>query len=503
MKKTIRDDPDQLSACTRRDFLTRAGAAGGLTLSGVNGAIGRAQSGAREQRSPARPNIIFLLTDDQRADTLGSMGNPYIRTPHLDRISAEGTLFVNNFCTSAVCQASRASMLTGLYESSHEVIKAADSLSSEAFARSFPALLRQAGYRTAFYGKWHFGGGKPFPKEVLFDEYDGFFGQGRYFQEVGGKRVHLTSLIKEKAIGFLKNREPERPFCLWVSFKAPHPQEGQREGKYFGEFAYDPAYEGLYQNLTIPRPETADPKYFAAMPDFIRESELRLRWEHYFSTPEKFQTAVKGYYRLVTGVDAAVGEIVAELERLGINDQTIIVYTSDNGYFFGEHGLADKSLMHEESIRTPLIIRDPRLPGRLRGRRVEEMALNIDIAPTLLDFAGINPLPAMQGRSLRPLLAGRAGGWRQEWLYQHLFDFDGKIPASEGIRTRRWKYIRYVNRSPLYEELYDLRADPRETRNLAGSRRPSAALEEMRGRWAKWKRSLDLWRPDRPWRPPV
>lgn len=426
-----------------------------------------------------RPNIIFLLSDDQRFDALGCAGNPIVQTPHLDKLAGDGVLFRNSFATTSICAVSRTSFLTGQYERRHHVGNFSTPLSPKAFAQTYPALLRRSGYRTGFVGKWGVGG--PLP-EKEFDHWDGFSGQGRYFYK--GDPVHQTQKIEASAARFLKTATADQPFCLALSFKAAHVQDRAPR-----PFQPDPRYESLYSDVVIPELKKADPKYHAALPEFIRTSEGRVRWERRFATPEMYQKSVKDYYRLVTGIDRVVGSIVAQLRQQDLADNTVIIFTSDHGFFLGEYGLAGKWLMHEESIRTPLLVHDPRLPKSARGQKRDEMVLNIDIAPTILQLAGVSRPEVMQGSSLLPLIQGKAVDWRNEWFYEHLF-VHARIPKTEGVRTTRWKYIRYVESTPLYEELYDLQADPNELDNLATGTDHKARLEKMRGRWQALRTEL-------------
>ena len=324
----------------------------------------------------------------------------------------------------------------------------------------------------------------------------GFPGQGQYFHQRDGQPVHLTGIQEEQALEFLGGSSKDQPFCLSVSFKAPHVQDEDPR-----QFLYDPIYENLYKDTTIPVPETAQPRYFEMLPPFLRESEGRVRWKLQFATPEMYQRSVKGYYRLITGVDAVTGRLMRALKERGFLDNTVVVFTGDNGYFLGEHGLSHKWYQYEESIRTPLVIWDPRLPARARGRRRAGMTLNIDLAPTFLRLAGVEVPACTQGRDLLPLVRGESGPWRKEWFYSHLYR-NAKIPQSEGIRTERWSYIRWIDRDPVYEELFDLRHDAHNVRNLAGSKGHEKTLERLRGRWKAWRARLGEWRPDRPWQDP-
>jgi arylsulfatase A-like enzyme len=225
------------------------------------------------------------------------------------------------------------------------------------------------------------------------------------------------------------------------------------------------------------------------LPDFVQRSEGRRRWERRYATAAMFQQTVKDYYRLITGIDREVGRVLAALATKNLADNTIVVVSSDNGFFLGEHGMADKWLMYEPSIRVPLVVVDPRLPPENRGRQIESLTLNIDLAPTLLDFAGIEPPAAMQGRSLRPFLSATANApppadWRSDFFYEH-HTLPQIIPPSEGVRTAQWKYIRYLDPHPLVEELYDLQADPAEQHNLALDRAHQPTLDRLRARWVE------------------
>lgn len=440
-----------------------------------------AQSPAAGESDVRRPNLIFLLTDDQRWDTLGCMGNPIVQTPNLDRLSAQGVTFNNCFVTTSICMTNRTCIFTGQYARRHGNWSFSTSFTPEQLDQTYPGRLKAAGYYQGFIGKWGVGR----PPDGFFDYNKGFPGQSYYEHEVNGTPIHLTRLMGNQAIEFLDGIPSDRPFCLSVSFKAPHVQDNDPR-----QFIPDPALMSLYENVTIPPPRLADPSFFNGLPEFLRVSENRARWERRFATPEMYQEMVKNYYRLISGVDAVVGRIREKLEEKGLAGNTVLVFSGDNGFYLGERGFAGKWYGHERSIRVPLIVHDPRLSSNLKGARRDETVLSIDIAPTLLDLAGAETPGRMQGRSLRPLVeGGRVPDWRTEFFYEHLFEHP-KIPMSEGVRTRGWKYLRYVDQTPPYEELYDLTKDPEEATNLAGETANASVLDTMRNKWRTMREEL-------------
>jgi arylsulfatase A-like enzyme len=443
------------------------------------------------QAKPAqRPNIVFILVDDWRWNTLGCMGDAVVKTPHIDQLAAGGVLFKNAFVTTSICAISRASILTGQWQRRHGIDNFAKGLNGEKWAQTYAAILRAAGYRTGFIGK--FGVGAPAEIKAKADSFDfwrGLPGQaGKLFIEPDDpKRTHRTAQFGNEALQFLKDCKSDQPFCLSISFNAVHARDGQPR-----EYEPDPRDEKLYADVTVPVPKLATDEAFKRLPKFVQESEGRKRWKPRFATPEMFQKTVKDYYRLATGVDREVGRIVELLKKMKLDENTVVIFFGDNGYFLGDRGLADKWFMYEESIRVPCIIFDPRLPAERRGRKEEAMVLNVDLAPTMLDLAS-NTIPkGMQGRSLLSLLQnGKApAAWRTEFFYEHHFG-PKIIPPSEGVRSERWAYIRWINADPLVEELYDLRADPLEERNLVANQESARTLAEMRSKWNKWRKDLE------------
>ncbi|WP_020607603.1 sulfatase family protein [Spirosoma spitsbergense] len=429
------------------------------------------------QVAPSKvPNIIFLLADDQRWDALGVAGNTLIKTPSLDRLARDGFYFKRSYVTTPICAISRASIFSGQYARRHGIVSFATPFSDSALAQTYPALLRQAGYRTGFIGKY--GVGNTMPVEA-FDYWRGFPGQGNYAaRDAQGNPVHLTDLMEQQMDEFLQANPAGRPFCLSVSFKAPHAQDGATP-----EFPYADRFADLYRDKTIPRPELAKDKYYRQFPDWFRhndKNESRIRWSRRFATDSLFQETTKSYNRLITGVDEVVGNLRQSLKERGLADNTIILYTSDNGFYEGEYGFADKWYGHELSIRVPLIIYDPRQPA-WHGQATNRYTLNIDLAPTMLTLAGV-PVPArMQGRTLTALMNNRNTPWRTEFYFEHPINIPSVfIPQSEGVLSDDKKYVHYYNvREPAdsYEEVYNLKTDPGELMNLA-NKPPGKALEK-------------------------
>jgi len=419
-----------------------------------------------------RPNIIFILTDDQRWDAMGVAGDDIIQTPNMDQLAREGVYFRNAFVTTPICAASRASIATGLYERTHTFTFGTKPLARKFVDISYFKQLQANGYHTGFVGKF----GMNFEDHadtMLFDYYDPYMA-GFYYRLTGeawNEHKHLTYLTGEKAINFIKNVPEDKPFCLSISFNAPHAEDQSPD-----QYIYPQGLKNLYSNIKIPAPALHEEEFFDQQPDFVRAGLNRIRWYWRFDNPEKYQEMVKAYYRMITAVDKVLGDLRACLAEEALENNTIILFTSDNGYFLGERGLAGKWLMYENSIRVPLIIYDPRL--KENGKVNDQLVLNIDIAPTIMHFADI-PIPeTIQGSSLVPLLNDPQKSIRDDFLCEHLYDLKF-IPKSEGIRTREWKYFRYIDH-PDHEELYDLSTDPLEINNLAQDSDNSLRLDAFR-----------------------
>ena len=423
---------------------------------------------------PKKPNILILYADDWRHDTLGVAGNPIVKTPHLDKLASEGVRFTHNCVTTSICGVSRATLLTGQWMARHGC-KAFTTFDTP-FAETYPALLRADGYHVGHVGKWHNG---PFPAK----QYD--FGRsymGKHWYEVDGRKVHVTQRNETDALEFLKTKPPDKPFCLTVAFFATHAEDGNPE-----QYLPQPESMKLYQDVTVPAPPNATEESWQRLPPFFdKNNEGRRRWGWRFDTPEKYQKMMKNYYRLATEVDSTCGKILAELKEKGELDKTLVIFTTDNGYFHAEHGLADKWYPHQESIRVPLIVRDPRTAKTKVGAVNEQLTLNVDLAPTILAAAGVAAPKTMQGRDVAPLyLAEKPPAWRSEFFYEHAPAAGGRIPPSEALVRKDWKYMYWPEAK--YEQLFNLTADPREENDLARDVKHAAKLDEMRKQFAELK----------------
>jgi len=403
-----------------------------------------------------KPNIIFILTDDQRWDAMGCAGNPIIQTPNMDQLAQKGVRFEKAFVTTPICAASRASIFTGLYERKTGYTFGQPPLPKKYTDIGYPKLLKDAGYRTGFVGKF----GIKVPEEVLQQWFDYFKPtHWPYFQEVDGLKKHLTEINTDLAVEFIKDKKAEQPFCLSLSTWAPHADDDQVQ-----QYFWPSSSDSLYQEVIIPEPVLGDADFFNALPEFVKQSMNRIRWHWRFDNPEKYQKMVKGYYRMISGVDTGLGRLLEELKNRGLADNTVIILMGDNGYFLGERGFAGKWTMHDLSVRVPLIIFDPRLPHLKKNRIEQNMVLNVDLPPTILDLAGIPIPPELQGRSLLPVIEGDTVPGRKVILTEHLWNRP-EIPKTEAVRTEQWKYIRYPQH-PEYAELYNLQKDPLEKHNL-------------------------------------
>ena len=463
------------------------------------------------RRSSRQPNIFFIMSDDHACRAISCYENQLVSTPHIDRLSNEGRRFELNFSTNAICAPSRASILTGEYSHRHGVID--NRLAFDPQHLTLPLLFQQAGYQTALLGKWHL---KSQP--AGFDYYCILPGQGHYYNPdfiVNGQKEtrpgYVTQLITDACLEWLKARDKTKPFFLLLHHKAPHrnwmPDLGElnlfRDQDLPVPETYFDDYQGRCPAARLQEMRVADHTYLVydlkVFP--FKETELSQRdqvglryWHNVFNRltdeqkqawdkayreeneefkrkpPEgkelalwKYQRYIKDYLRCIVSVDRSVGQVLDYLDKEGLTDNTIVIYTSDQGFFLGEHGWFDKRFMYEPSLRSPLLIRYPE--GLERGVDRENMIINVDLAPTLLDLAGLEIPANMQGRSFKPLLQGKKVPWRESFYY-HYYEYPAvhAVRRHYGIRTRRYKLIHYYYDIDCWE-LFDLERDPQELVN--------------------------------------
>lgn len=435
--------------------------------------------------APARPNIVFVLIDDLRWDELGCTGHPWARTPHIDRIAREGARFTNAFATTPLCSPDRASILTGLYAHAHGIIDNTDRSEQSHKLITFPRLLHDAGYETAYIGKWHMGVDDS-PRPGI-DHWVSVKGQGRYLNpmlNVDGEALradgYVTDLFNDYAVKFIERRR-EKPFLLYLAHKAVHPDLEQRpdgsiSDPLAGKFVPAERHKDLYAGLPVPRRpnvhDTLDGK-----PALQRKIGNLPPLGPLTGTDDE---TIRNRQRMLASVEEGVGQILASLEKTGQLDNTLIVFTSDHGYFYGEHGLSvERRLAYEETIRIPLLIRYPRLipVGTVR----EDFVLSIDFAPTFLELGGGKTTHPLHGRSLFDRTAPRKS-FLIEYYSDRVFERMQNM-GYQAVRTAQWKYIHYTDLEGM-DELYDLTADPYEMQNVIDKPENRQTLAQLRRQFA-------------------
>ncbi|MBS1815222.1 MAG: sulfatase [Acidobacteria bacterium] len=446
----------------------------------VNPAFSALAETTGSSQSGDRPNIVCFVGEGVRNDEFSFTGNPIIKTPNIDALSREGCTFNNGFVINALCLPSRATILTGMY--SHTT-GAATNVEGKVPDR-FPLvsdLLKNAGYETAFIGKSHIEGAL---MNHPWNYYFGFEGQGDFYRPVVTEGVdghytpaklyageYVDTLLTRKAVEWMQKKR-DKPFCLFLWFYAPH-----------APFFRPKDMVNRYNGTGIPLPSTfhEDAEGYPGKPRSVADADNKVGYSEVGSDdPRSPEELVKNHYVGVEDNDRNVGTVMKELERQNVLDKTAVLFSSDHGFFLGEHHMYDKRLMYEPSIRIPMIIRYPK---RIKsGTKNDEMVLNLDMAPTLLDLANL-PVPAeMQGKSMMPLAEGKHAAWRQDWLYEY-YEYPGweNVKPCRGVRTKRYKYIHYFV-DPQEFELYDLEKDPDEKTNLYGKPEYAAIQKKLQER---------------------
>ena len=443
----------------------------------------------RSSPQPAgrRPNILFVLLDDLRWDALGYAGHPHVRTPNIDRLASDAVNFKNAFCTTSLCSPSRASLLTGVYAHTHGVTNNFTEL--PATLDTFPKALQRNGYATAYVGKYHMGEGNDEPRPG-FEYFVTHKGQGKYFDtefNFNGERREVvkgyyTSVVTDIALDWLKRDHGGKPWLLMLGHKATH-----------SFYTPEPKFARAFDGVRVGYPESAlaisdKPKWIA---------DRRYTWHGIYgplfdwrkkfpddspAAVQDFENMVHAYWATILSVDESMGRLRAWLEETGQLDDTIVVFVGDNGLLEGEHGMVDKRTMHEPSIRIPMLVRYPRLGTA--ARTVDEQVLTIDMAPSLLELANAPPLERVHGQSWVRLVHRKDPHWRKSWFYYYNYEKEFPYtPNVRGIRTERWKYIRYPHgdggRDRHMAELYDLQKDPGEHRNLIQQAGSGSVINEL------------------------
>jgi len=454
-------------------------------------------------------NVIFILSDDHRFDFMGFMGKvPWLHTPNMDKIAQNGAHLQNAFVTTSLSSPSRASILTGQYTHEHTVVDNYASLPDNLIF--FPQYLQKAGYQTAFFGKWHMGNVNDDPQPG-FNHWESFKGQGSYYNvqlNINGKYisypqdVYITDLLTEHAEDFIANRNKKKPFFVYLSHKAAH-----------DSFTASKKHEGMYKDKPIPYPvsynqppygnistipskdQHGTPKKDDAwygegrLPDWVKNQ--RESWhgvEYCYFGRKSFEEEYRKYCETITSLDESIGNLLKFLKENDLEENTVIIYMGDNGFAWGEHGLIDKRQFYEESVRVPMLAY---CPGLIQpGTQIANMIYNVDIAPTILDIAGVKKAPQMRGISFLPLLKGETvTKWRDKVYYEYYWeDAFPQTPTTFGVRTDRYKYIRYHG---IWDtnEFYDLQEDPYEMNNLIKSPKHQKLIEELNNDLYDWLES--------------
>jgi arylsulfatase A-like enzyme len=473
-----------------------------------------------------RPNIIFLFTDDQRDNTFGAMGHPWVKTPTVDRLLANSVRFKNTYTAEPVCSPSRVSLLTGMHERVHGVgFTSSYHLTEAQWERSYPALLRKGGYYTGFVGKFgveyytfkgeagkkfdfwwgHDGWTKFLPKDFISASTDPY---------QGAKEDIITPIMGEAMTKFLATIPDDKPFCLSVSFNTPHGSQTTSMHMEYPDWRKmtRPAnenpklkgtrfYDTLYRDLEIAIPETTGEDPYRFIPRFIQDQDRGRKnqtYQYSYTRPTCTEHHIR-YYQTISGLDHAIGGLLQQLKNKGLADNTVIIYGSDHGLLMGEYGMGGKSLLYDLASKIPCFVHDPRAPKKQQGQTMDQLVSSLDITRTILDYAGVTAPEFMTGRSLRPLVQGQKVKWRQDLFLESLYT-GRDTPFQEGVRSGKWKYIRmydgvgkyaekdvdFVGRKPEFEMLFDLEKDPGEMNNLAAAHatRNSKILVSLRKKTA-------------------
>ncbi|MDE0858718.1 MAG: sulfatase [Akkermansiaceae bacterium] len=452
-----------------------------------------------EKISDAKPrNVVFILSDDHRYDAMSFMGHPIAVTPSMDAMAKEGVHLKNAFVTTSLCSPSRASILTGLYTFRHRVIDNQRLVPEGTLF--FPQYLQKAGYKTGFIGKWHMGSSKDDPRPG-FDYWVSFKGQGKYYPpndnytiNVNGENVpqdgYITTLLSRYAVEFLEDqKDSKEPFFLYLSHKAVH-----------GPFTPEPKYDGSLEEkpFTLPASSELQAGNQKNRPRWLLDQ--RNSWhgmDFPLHTKSSVEEIYKSYCEALRSVDDSIGAVTDQLKKMGIYDETLVIYMGDNGYMFGEHGLIDKRVAYETSSRVPMLMQCPELIDG--GKVVEEVVANIDIAPTVMEAMGLKKPAHMDGQSFLPLALGHEIPWRDYFLYVYYWEPNYPMtPTHFSLRGDQYKFTTYYG---VYDtdELFDIQTDSMEQNNLLHD--PAFAKVRMQMERALYKKMAELGGMDIPMNP--
>ena len=436
-------------------------------------------------------NVIYILTDDHRYDYMGFTGKvPWLKTPNMDRLAAEGAYMQNTFVTTSLCSPSRASILTGQYSHVHTIVD--NYAPNPGNLTFFPQYLQEAGYQTSFFGKWHMGDENDSPRPG-FNHWESFKGQGDYYNprlNINGKHVqykdstYVTDLLTEHTIEWLSNRDKEKPFFVYLSHKAVHAM-----------FMPAKRHKGMYAGKKIKYPVTytqteTDAYKDLNWPEWVKQQ--RYSWhgvDYMYHGEVKFDQMVVDYCETLMGVDESVGAVLNWLEDNGLDESTMVIYMGDNGFSWGEHGLIDKRHFYEESVKVPLLVRCPEI--FTGGQTISSMIQNVDIGPTVLELAGLEKPEQMVGESFISVLKGDNEKWRDRIFYEYFWEYDFPMtPTVYGVRTDKYKYIRYQG---IWDtnELYDLENDPDEMYNLIAKPEHQELVKTLANEIYDWLENTD------------
>ena len=478
-----------------------------------------------------RPNVIFLLSDDQRDNSFGAMGHPFVKTPNVDRLLEQSVRFSNTYIAEPTCSPSRVALLTGMHERVNGIgFTSSYQLTESQWQRTYPALVRKAGYYTGFIGKfgveyYTFKGGAA----EQFDFWGAHDGWTRFFPKDSkgpsctpyheAKEDVITFIMGERIADFFDSLPNDKPFCLSVSFNVPHGSQTTsmypdypdwrrmtRPANENPKLKGSPFYDTLYRDVEIRIPDETATDPYRFIPKFIMDQDKGRRTQTYpydYTRLTCLEHHVR-YYQTITGLDHVIGRLLADLDCRHLANNTVIIYASDHGLLMGEYGMGGKALLYDLASKIPCFVYDPHVPADRRGRRLEELASSLDVTKTILDYAGVAAPDFMAGESLRPLVEGKDVPWRDELFLENLYT-GRDTPFQEGIRLGKWKYIRmydgktgyvesdvdFSNRKPDFEMLFDLEADPGEMDNLVESHADSEILATLRGKCAAHSQSLN------------